>query len=168
MLQKTIILALILIAAASCKPFKIPDRVETDITIVETLRDTTVYLTDSASIRALVVCDSLGQVQIKEIQSLRSGKHIKPPDIKIIRISPVQSIIESTCKIDSQAVYLKIKDREINNMTTVTKTIIKKRPWTAWQKAQLWFGRLSFVGLIIYLGFVTGLFKMILKAIKPI
>jgi len=168
MLIKTILLSAILISALSCKSIKIPDRVETDITIVETLRDTTVYLTDSASIRALVECDSLGQVKIKEIQSLKSGKHLKPPDIKIIRVSPKQSVIEATCQVDSLAIFLILKDREKTSVTTITKTIITKKPWSNWQKIQLWFGRISFLALLIYLGFVTGLFKMILKTIKPI
>ena len=72
----------------------------------EIIRDTTIYLpSDSAYIEALLECDSLGEVHIKEIFDLRSGKNITP-SIKI-----VENVIRVGCTTeDSVAISIYWKD----------------------------------------------------------
>lgn len=61
------------------------NQVITDTTvIVETLRDTVIrFEADSSMLRALLECDSLGQVQIKRLLEWRGGDKLKPPEFKI-------------------------------------------------------------------------------------
>jgi len=107
------------------------------VEIREVVRDTTILVpADSALIRALLECDSLGQVRIKEISELRTGQKTKP-SIKI-----TDNTIEIECKVDSHLVYLYWKDRyekqqsfsdkaeAVNTSLIVKEKIVKKRlPW---------------------------------------
>ena len=74
---------------------------------IEKLRDTTVYIpADSSYIRALLECDSLGNVMLKQFEELRLGKSVRPS----VRI--VDNYIEVDCTTeDSMAIYITFKDR---------------------------------------------------------
>jgi len=56
---------------------------------------------DSASIKALMACDSLGNVYIKQIASLQTGHSVKPS------VSIQDNYIYLKCDVDSLAVYNK-------------------------------------------------------------
>lgn len=70
------------------------------------IRDTAIIVEkDSASLKALLECDSLGQVRLKELLSYKGEKaKILPPVIK-------NNIIKIICEVDSFAVYAHLKDR---------------------------------------------------------
>ena len=102
----------------------------------EVIKDTTIYLpTDSAYIEALLECDSLGEVYIKEITDLRTGRHIKPE----VRI--VDNVIHVGCSTeDSVAISIywkniyeskyneKVSALSVSNEQT-TETKIVRPPW---------------------------------------
>lgn len=103
---------------------------------VETIRDTTIYLpADSSAIEALLECDSLGRVYIKEILDLKTGKRVKP-DIQIR-----DNIITLSCtEEDSIAIALYYKDiyerlyiAKVDSLSTSTvitdEVIITRSPW---------------------------------------
>jgi hypothetical protein len=146
--MRNIFLLAIIIILSSCTVKKkfTSDAVRDSIVIVkdsirveirEVVRDTTILLpADSSMVRALLECDSLGQVRIKEISELRAGLK-STPKIKII-----DNYIELECKVDSQQIYLYWQDRyenrqsfsdkseNVNSSLTVKEKIIKKKlPW---------------------------------------
>lgn len=175
---KISILASILLLVSSCvRPPQLPDRQETTV-IVERVKDTTIYVSDSASIQALIECDSLGRAFIREIEQITSGKIIKHPVITIDQkpgkqgdiVLPPRSVLIAKCIIDSAAVYLSWKERD----TTTTRVIrpppeIIRRPWNTWQKIQLWTGRICILLIVGYVAYKfqihTKLLKIILKLI---
>ena len=102
----------------------------------EVIRDTTIYLpADSAYIVALLECDSMGEVRIKEIIDLKSGKNITP-SIKI-----VENVIRIGCTTeDSVAISIYWKDiyeskykEYVSNIEVNTSVedekIIVRSPW---------------------------------------
>jgi hypothetical protein len=99
-----VILALLLIGCATQKhtqesnnSTKVDSGVVTKIEYVE--KEIIKSVPDSASIKALLECDSTGQVYLKQLMELKSGKYIKP------QIKLVDNIIEVAAKVDSMAIY---------------------------------------------------------------
>lgn len=89
------------------------ERVTTDTTvIVETLRDTVIRLeADSSMMRALLACDSLGQVHIRQLLEWRGGDKLKPPEFKIKdNILDIKAIIEAYNKV------IQIKEKQITQL----------------------------------------------------
>jgi hypothetical protein len=107
-MKKLILLSVLALMLASCRSVQ-PVQVEretTTITITETIRDSIVYTRpDSASIRALLACDSLGNVYMQQIVELKAGQHVRP------RTRIVDNVIVMHCDVDSMAVYISWKER---------------------------------------------------------
>ena len=143
-------LAALILIAASCKtqaPIARNDTI-TKTVIQEVLKDTTVYVYDSAGFKALLECDSLGQVRVKQIQDFYAGQFIKPTVIV------KDNYVTLDCKVDSAAIYVTWKER--NETTEQAVTIVKVdrvNYLTSWQHAQVWAGRLLFALVLIYAGF---------------
>lgn len=104
----------------------------------ESIERSITYLSvqDSASIKALLECDSLGNVHIKEITELKAGLMVKP-SIKL-----VDNYITTECKVDSFLVYKIMKLRfdtiqEKIEVKTDIKQVIqeetKEEKSTTWQ-----------------------------------
>lgn len=123
---------------------------------IELIRDSTVYVpADSASIKALIECDSLGNAYIKEITELKSGKNVKPA------IQLKNNVLKMDCKIDSLAVYFAWKETHIRNTrdSVSVQTIVERvNELTKWQRTQIQAGRLLFIILIILIG--VGVYKV--------
>lgn len=153
-MKKLIYIALAFMVLAGCRSLKPAqteqkERIASHHEIVEKIRDTTVYLTDSASLRALIRCDSTGRAYLAEIQSLKLGKNVKPK----VRIEHSVLIVE--CDVDSAAVYTYWRERyeKSQSDTMQVKTeIVHVNYITPWQKSQMWAGRvcLLLLGFIVY------------------
>lgn len=129
---------------ASCRAASLPSA-EIRTVVSERWKDTTLYVTDSAAIEALVACDSAGQAYIREIARLKSGNKIQPPRV-IIR----NNVLTATQEIDSLAIYIawREKDSASYEVRHPPPEYIEK-PFTKWQLTQIWFGRLAFGGFFI-------------------
>jgi hypothetical protein len=147
-------LAIIALLAAilflcSCKtqaPLARTDTVR-QVVIKEVLHDTTVYLTDSAGFRALLECDSLGKIRVKQIQDFYSGQFVRP------KIVVKDNYVNVGCVIDSGAVYIAWKERNVSESLKTSQTIVQKVNYiTGFQWAQIWAGRLLIVLVLIYAG----------------
>ncbi len=130
-------------------PCDIGINTEKVVTIKEIVRDTIVFTApDKGVAMALLACDSLGKVYIRQIIDLKAvGKSTKP-DIQIH-----DNIIKVVVPVDSQAIYITLRNRET---TTESKTEIKPAPeiknyLTGWQWFQLWVGRFALMVIILYL-----------------
>jgi hypothetical protein len=150
---------LTLLLTASCQTIRyvpVEKTTETKTEIVEIVRDTTIYIPpDQATVKALLECDSTGQILIKQIQTLQ-GKVNAKANIRI-----VENTIIADCICDSLNIYLQLKDRyqTTNTNTTETKVMWLEKELKWWQKMLLWTGIISLI--IIIIGFVLTLKKII-------
>lgn len=139
---------------------------KTDSVLVrETLRDTVVRIrADSASIRALLECDSLGRVRMRELLSLKASGRMPPPTISI-----KDNVIHVQAKVDSMSVYLALKDRyqtRIRSDTSIRERVVPVYVQRTWQKFLCWSGALLWLLLLGWLGFrAYKRFKPYLKSI---
>jgi hypothetical protein len=86
--------------------------------IRETVRDTVVTVkADSSLIRALLECDSLGQVRLKELLDYQAGERLKPPDVDI-----TDNVLTAKAQVDSMNIYLQLRDRYERHTITQTQT----------------------------------------------
>jgi hypothetical protein len=135
---------------AGCKtqaPIARTDTV-TKTVIQELVKDTTIYLTDSAGFRALLECDSLGQVRVKQIQDYYAGQFIKP------KVVIKDNYVTLDCKIDSAGVYVYWKERhESKEQTITTVNVVKENYVTGFQWAQIWAGRVFVLLLLLYVAY---------------
>lgn len=111
-----------------------PEIVETENTstvVEETVKDTLLKTNadSSAWAKALLECDSLGNVRIKELQNqLGERSHVKT-ELK-------NNTFTSTCVVDSSAVYFKWKERNEKTVTVKEKTV--KVPFPVEAKLTWW------------------------------
>ena len=123
--------------------------------IRDRVKDTTIYLTDSAGLMAYLECDSMGQAKVKFIEDYWAGQFSKVPKV-VIR----NNWLKADCRIDSAAVYVAMKLSDTTNYTRIeTVKVVKENYLTPWQWAQVWAGRLLMIlGLISVLFFGLRLF----------
>lgn len=155
-MKKLIFIALLAAMAAGCRTTQPSSQTAEKVTvkteIKEVLRDTTIFLTDSAQVRALVKCDSQGNAYLAEITALRLGKFARP------HIKLNSNVMTLDCIVDSAAVYFAWHQRfeRLETDTTVSKTVqVPVNYVTRWQRAQIWLGRVMIVLLIT--GFVFAI-----------
>ena len=90
--------------------------------IVTVTKDSISYLpADSSWIIALVKCRENGEAYLAELQGYKQGKNVNIP---VVSISGNR--LTATCKIDSLAVYNRIKERFKTNQTAVKETVIRE------------------------------------------
>ena len=124
------------------------------VTVSERVRDTVIVIErDESMIQALLECDSMGQVRMKELMAYRAGNRLHPPDLQLR-----DNIITATADCDSLAIYLQLKDRYERHVTahqqTVVQTIeVNRLNW--WQKMWMRVGQTLTIVLLI-----IGAFKV--------
>jgi len=107
---------------------------------------------DSSSLKALVACDSLGNVYIKEIAELKAGRNVKP-SVKI-----KDNFIYVKCEVDSAAVFNKWSRFYVTQSDTSNKieylpgTVTNELTWLQELLVKLgWLFIASVVTFLIYL-----------------
>ena len=163
------IAALSLTGCRATKPLQEKEYItKTDSVVIQSvLRDTTVRIEkDSASIRALLECDSLGRVRIREILSLKSGLRVRAPSLKL-----EGNTLISQAVVDSMSIYLTLKDRYHTRIRSDTSRSEKEVPvyvQRPWQKFLCWSGALCWLLLLGWIGYrAYNRFNPYLKSIKP-
>jgi hypothetical protein len=144
-----ILLASVACMLSSCQTIRyipVEKTTETKTEIVEIVRDTTIYIPpDQATVKALLECDSTGQVLIKQIETLQ-GKLNAKANIRI-----VDNTIIADCICDSLNIYMQLKDRYQTTTVNATETKVmwmeKELKW--WQKMLLWIGGISLIAIVI-------------------
>ena len=101
---------------------------------------------DKALIRALLECDSIGQVYIKNLLDYQAGSRLKPPQISLSN-----NILTAISEADSLLIYLTLKERytekQVDNKAT---EYIYINYLTKWQKVRLWIANLLLIILPVY------------------
>lgn len=119
--MRKILFLLALLAFAACKGPKVITQVKR-VVITEVTSDTVVYSKpDSASIEALIKCDSAGNAYIAEIQQLKAGKYTVP------QVRMKDNIVYLDCNVDSAAVYLKMSKQFRSEIDSTHKDVIVYR-----------------------------------------
>lgn len=114
--------------------------------------DTTVYLNDSARLRALLYCDSIGQVKIRQIQDYYAGQWIKPK--VVIR----DNYLNVDCKIDSAAIVVRWNERHETTSNIIhTVTVPPAVNYvTGFQWFQIWLAR-----ILLAAGAIVGIYYIL-------
>lgn len=100
---------------------------------------------DESMIRALLECDSLGQVQMRRLLDYEAGTRLNPPDIELR-----DNILTATAEVDSMAVYLRLKDRiERHTSTRAEVQIVEVNRLNTWQKTWMRIGQVSALLLVV-------------------
>ncbi len=131
------------------------------VVVIERWRDSIVKLpADSAWLRAWMECDSTGNVLLRELQT--ANGRITNTDVNVVRNDTVM-LFEVNCNTDSLELLLKIRDRQIQQLskrrTTEVVEVEKRLTW--WQVTQIYSGRI-FMALIAALA-VLIVIKLYLK-----
>ncbi len=134
--MRNLIVAIILsIAATGCitqercmKRFPAIEGNDTHTEIVEIFRDSIVKIpADSSIIKALLKCDSLGNVYVATIDMYSPGKNIKP------EIVVKNNWLTAICKVDSMKVYITYRDRYERKTEEKLKIAYKEKELSKWQ-----------------------------------
>ena len=149
-LRATLLLAIFIGLITSCTPTRyitVEKNTETKTEIREVVRDTTIYIPpDQATAKALLECDSTGQILIRQIETLQ-GKLNAKANIRIIG-----NTIIADCLCDSMQIYMQLKDRYQTTTTNTSETKIqwmeKELKW--WQRCLIWIGGITLLTAIIF------------------
>ena len=121
-------------------------------TIRETERDTVVEVqADSALINALLECDSIGNVLLKQITAYEAGKHVKPP-----RLDIRDNVLTATVKVDSFGIFMTFRERYVERtdyMESQEKEIVYVNRLTEWQKFRIRLANVVRVVVPVYIVF---------------
>lgn len=154
-MRKMLIILLAALSAACCPGLRLESSrtMGTDtVTVTERVRDTVVVLErDRSMIRALLECDSLGQVQMKRLLEWEAGKRLKPPEVTL-----KDNVLTATAAVDSTAIYLTLKERLERHVSTRKEVqIVEVNRLNTWQRTWMRIGQLTAVLLILFGGFIA-------------
>lgn len=138
---------------SSCHGIKqtiLPDSTRTDQTVTVTVRDT-VFTTsrDSSSYTAPLVISKDGTISLGNHQSV-TGKYLQSPQVGIR-----DNVLQVDCYAQAQRLFHQWKETQIKETQQTVRTIIEppkvvEKPFTGWQKFQLWSGRVFLILLVFY------------------
>lgn len=126
----------------------------------DSLRIDTAWIpADEAYIKALLECDSLGKVHLKEIAEIKSGRNVRP------ELSRRGDTIIFYCEVDSFAVYNILRariEREhlIQQSTTTTEDSTNIESVTVKRSLPWWIWAIGVVGLLYLLNLFRQKFKL--------
>jgi hypothetical protein len=115
---KKLILLIALLALVSCRSTKPTSSGVSKSVVSESSKDTVMFTQpDSATLTALLKCDSLGNAYLAEITHLKTGRATSPQ----IRVK--DNFIYLKCRIDSMAVYVSMH-RQFKTTSDTTSTVV--------------------------------------------
>jgi hypothetical protein len=122
--MRTFVFILLVLSFAACRTSRTSTSSHSIINRTDIQIDTLVFTRpDSASIVALIRCDSLGNAYLSEITMLQTGRSVRPS------LSVKNNLAYFDCKVDSMAVYMKLFRRfeSVSDTTATVVTVYKDR-----------------------------------------
>ena len=155
-MRKLVLYIILILCIVSCRTQA--SYTLTDTVYIETIhRDTVIsFAADSASMKALLLCDSMGNVLLQQIDFLQ-GNNITL-QTRLLHNSPITTLMVD-CKQDSLQKEIELLTTKIKENRTEVRTIEVPKKMNAWQAFIQVSGYLAWSCLI--LGFIL---KIILKA----
>lgn len=122
-MKKFAILFIICALAYACKsPQPLVQTIETVRVERETVRDTVLkFAPDSASVRALLECDSLNNVIVVELERERGARIA--PEVRKQKTNGGGMVLQVDCKEDSLQAEIQIRDKYIEELKNDTKQV---------------------------------------------
>lgn len=151
-----VLIGLIALSLSSCKTPQLlhssQNRQTDSVIIRQIVRDTTIIQkSDSSMIQALLECDSLGKVHLKELIGYRAGDKLRPPTLTIR-----DNVLTATAVVDSLQIRIEWLERELYTVKSATYVEYRDVPvnyTTWWQKLWIALGQIlsaTAVLIIIY------------------
>lgn len=106
---------------------------------------------DSALIKALLECDSAGNVLLKRIAEYEAGKHVNPPQLDIR-----DNVLTAKVKVDSFGIFMTFRERYVERtdyMESQEKEIVYVNRLTGWQKFRIRLANVVLVVVPVYIVF---------------
>ena len=153
LLRSYVLKLLIINSCQTIRYIPVEKTTETITEIVEVVRDTAIYIpSDQATVRALLACDSAGQILMKQVETLQGKLNAKAN----IRIK--ENTIIADCICDSMNIYLQLKDRyqTTNNSTVETKIQMVEKNIKWWQRTLMWCGAFGILSLCLSIIFIIS------------
>lgn len=120
--------------------------------IRDTVRDTLVQVkADASLIRALLECDSAGNVLLKRILEYEAGEHVDPPKLDI-----QDNVLTATAEVDSFGIFMTFRERYVERtdyMESQEKEIVYVNRLTGWQKFRIRLANGVLVVVPVYIVF---------------
>ena len=151
-IESVLFLGILVLTVSACRTTREVRWTTTDsVKIVREIeRDTMVVVTaDSSWLKALLECDSTGQVIMKELIAYQTGKHVVIPEVDI-----KDNVLTTRVKVDSFGIFLKLRDKyEMLTEARVEtiETVKEVNRLKGWQEICIVFGIIFIIQLIIYL-----------------
>lgn len=129
------------------------------MTVIEHVRDTVIVIeSDESMIQALLECDSVGQVRMRELKEYQAGSRLPPPALHL-----KDNILTASASCDSLSIYLQLKDRyerhiSAHEQTSVQTIEVNRLTW--WQKMWMRVGQgLTFLLMLLAAFKIRKIFK---------
>ena len=107
--------------------------------VTETLRDTTIVVRpDSATVRALLLCDSANHVLVRLLEA--GNGHRVSAGLGVETHPDGSATLTVDCQADSLRMELQLRDREIERLRGETHTVLVPRDLSWWQRTFIAIG----------------------------
>ncbi len=148
-MKRAIILSILTLASCAACPPQIVQSHKTDsVRIVERLRDTIITLPpDSTLLRAMLHCDSLGQVQMERIEELESRNNKVQHNLSL-----EGNILTSKAITPPSELQFKLHERDTERLQTTKQTqVVEVNRLSWWQRLWIGCGQIAAAALVIAL-----------------
>lgn len=148
----TVTIALFMTSCKGQEGMSSTQKSQTTLIVRETSRDTLVKVeADASLVKALLECDSAGNVLLKRILEYEAGKHVAPPKLDIR-----DNVLAATAEVDSFGIFMTLWDRYMERtdyLESNHKEITYVNRLTGWQKFRVRLGDCVLVIVPIYIVF---------------
>lgn len=147
------ILSLIMLLCMGCKTQYIPVTEYKERVVEVRVRDTAIVtVADSASVRALLHCDSAYNVVVDELTTLQGARIKADVTTKRPTNSPTKGLqIEVDCKEDSMSIVCHLKDSIISNLEKQVQVLSVPRERSGYDRFTSWFTWIVIAAILLYI-----------------
>lgn len=148
-----VLILTIALSSASCASRKLTiiHRISDTTYVEKSYRDTVIKVEpDSASIRAVIECDSAGNVLMRELETER-GRRINA-ELRLTNLNTNNAELDFECKEDTLMLKIALLEKCITRLRERenSEVIYIERPLKWWEKSLMWLAVIS-TGLLIIL-----------------
>lgn len=152
-----VLIALCLGSCASKRP-ALKETVTEIVTVTELHRDTVIVTErDSAMMRALLECDSAGNVIMRQLDVAQGKLNAKVTDVKLWRPPGMpgnQWLLEASFVADSLRQEIALRDKIIDKSREHTIPVAVPRDLSWWQTTLMWVGVITLLIIVANIGYV--------------
>lgn len=147
-----VLTVLLCLCLSSCKTVQTQTEYKERVVEVR-VRDTAIVtVADSASVRALLHCDSAYNVVVDELTTLQGARIKADVTTKRPTNSPTKGLqIEVDCKEDSMSIVCHLKDSIISNLEKQVQVLSVPRERSGYDRFTSWFTWIVIAAILLYI-----------------